>query len=1003
MNMRLRTRASRHTSHSSKVTLALLPLLLMTGCEGTSGGEVEGGTSRAAVTLTEGTNMAAAASPDGEAIVLALQAGLWRVGGEGGAAERLTDWEIEATAPAWSPDGSRIAFQNFTDGYYQIWTVGPDGSGARPLTEGPFDHREPAWSPDGSEVAFSSDRGEDGSYDIWTIGVTSGEYERRTSGSGTEHTPAWSPDGSRIAYASGSSIEAVDEGGAVETLASVGSGSAGAPAWRRDGEGIVYQDAERQLVMDGAAVTTGEDVFPFPVSWLPDGGFIYTADGEVRVRDAEGGNPRQIAFTAELELNRPQAGRKDHGFDSAEPRPTRGIFSPVLSPDGERVAFVALNDVWVMEIGEAPVQLTDDVYVEWVPSWSPDGAALYVSSDRHGDGRPDMYAIDLATREVSRASVTPDSRMVFPTLSPDGQRFAYIDGGDQSLRVHDLTAGTSRQVAEQAYRSNVGKPSWSPDGSRIALADVEPANSRFREGRNLIRVVEVETGEWSFHEPGPVPQQLSERFEAGPAWSPDGQWMAFTMGGTLHLIPVDAAGAPTGEARQLTDHIADMPSWSADSGTILYVSNGILRAIGVDGAGAREIPVDLTWTPAIAEGVTVVHAGGLWDGLADMIQENVEIRIEGGRITGVAPIEAGAEEAALAEGARFIDATGLTVMPGMLDAHVHPRVQDYAGQWWAVQLAYGITTVLSNGTSTYHTWLAHESLEAGTWVGPRLLTALIFDGPRPYYGHHRAVTDEQVLELELEKAREMGADYLKAYVRAPATYMRRIAEVGQEMGVPTGSHFLSPGIQVGLGGTTHLSASQRMGYSWAESPAGRSYQDVIALYSQGDFHLSSHHTQGNNILGDDPEIASDPRLLELMPPNYVEGLIQQASTPPTEAQREATRRSVATPAAIMRAGGLVTIGSDSPLSAPALGLHARLRAFAYEVTNHEALQAVTINAARYSHADHELGSVEPGKIADLVMVRGNPLEDVANAANVELVMRNGITFTIEDILQPYRQ
>jgi imidazolonepropionase-like amidohydrolase len=134
----------------------------------------------------------------------------------------------------------------------------------------------------------------------------------------------------------------------------------------------------------------------------------------------------------------------------------------------------------------------------------------------------------------------------------------------------------------------------------------------------------------------------------------------------------------------------------------------------------------------------------------------------------------------------------------------------------------------------------------------------------------------------------------------------------------------------------------------------------------------------------------------------VSAVTGQASSPPTDAQRQNVREDVATPAAILRAGGVVTLGSDTPLAWPALGLHARLRTFAYGVSNHEALQAVTIDAARYSHADHELGTVEAGKIADLIFVRGDPLEDVRNAAAVEQVMKNGVTYTIEEIVRPYR-
>jgi Tol biopolymer transport system component len=975
------------------------PLVLLTAQCGRTSGDLGVLT----VSLTEGTNMAASVSPDGETIVLALQGILWSMTSDGGEARRLTGWDIEATWPGWSPDGSQIVFQNYSDHYYHVWTMAPDGSDLRQITSGHFDHREPTWSPDGRQIAFSSDRARSGSYDIWTIDVETGLYERRTRSELDEHSPAWSADGSRIAYANGSFINAVNNTGHTEELASSVNGDVRVPSWSPDGEALVYQDSGRQIVVRGQAVTSGEDTFPFAVSWLPDGRFLYTADGKLKVRDADGSNPREVPFRAELVLRRPAAThRKDHRFDYRGPRPLRGIFSPVLSPEGNRVAFVALGDLWVLELGEEPVRLTNDTFIEWTPSWSPDGNQIYFSSDRHGDGRPDLYVVGLATRRVRRVSVTPNSRMIFPVISPNGKSFAYIDGADQSLRVHDIASGDSRRVAERAYAQSIGKPTWSPDGQTIVLADIERSNTRFREGRNLIRAIDVQTGQWAFHEPAPLPDHLSERFEAGPAWSPDGNWLAFIMNSTLHVIPVTAKGVPMGTARQLTQHAADMPSWGQDSRTILYVSNGDLKTIQVDGTAERDIPLDLNWTSAVANGVTVIHASGMWDGLNPVIHQDVEIRIVEGRITDIRPIRPDSVEQAETAGARLINASGLTVMPGLWDAHVHPQVQDFTGQWWAVQLAYGLTTVLSNGVSTYHTMLARESLDTGQWIGPRLLTSPIYDGQRTYYGHHRSVKNEDVLALELAKARALEMDYLKAYVRAPAPFMRVIADAAEEMGVPNGSHFLSPGIQTGMGGTTHLSATQRLGYSWAQSAGGRSYQDVIDLYSKGNFHLSSTHSQTNNVLGDDRSILEDPRLLVLMPPNYVESITAEASSAPTDAQRERIKNSVVTPAAILRAGGLVTIGTDTPGRWPGLSVHAQLRAFAYGVTNHEALQSVTINAAKYSYADRDLGSIETGKIADLIIIRGNPLEDVTHAANVELVMKNGLTYTVDDILRPYQ-
>lgn len=978
----------------------LVTLSFLAACEGEEGGERP---QRVSVTLTEGTNMAADLSPDGSTLVLALQGSLWLLPLDGGEARQLTGREVEATHPAWSPDGSRVAFQNFADHYYQVWEVEVEGGALRPLTTGPADHREPAWSPDGRLVAFSSDRGGSGSYDIWSLDPASGEYRQWTRGDAEEHSPTWSPEGARIAYVEGGNVRAVDASGAVELLAADPSGAVHAPSWAPDGR-LAWQDRGRRLLVDGEVRVQGEDLFPFPVRWLPDGGFLHTADGAVRIRDVGGAHLRDIPFRAELVLERPPRPVNTRRLDVPGPFPVRGIFAPALSPDGSRVAFVALNDLWVMEPGQPPVRLTDDGFVEWIPSWSPDGERIYVNSDRDGSGRSQLYSVEVATGGVTQVTDLPDARIIFPVLSPDGSRFAWIEGADQSLRVHDLATGEVRLVASQAYASNVGRPSWSPDGRFIALADVRPFSRRFREGRNLIRVIDVSSGADVFHEPGPLPAQLSERFEAGPAWSPDGRWMAFTMNSVLHVMPVEPDGTPSGPARALTDHIADMPSWGPDSRTLLYLSAGRLRTVQVDGSGGREIPVPLTWSRAVPGGSTWIRAGGMWDGVQDRLQADVLIRVEGARIAEIRPFDAArdTEAAAAAAGARLLDAPDLVAMPGLWDAHVHPRVQDFAGGWWAVQLAYGITSVVSNGTSTYHTLLARESLESGRWAGPRMLVGPIYDGTRTFYGHHRSVASEEAMALELAMARELGMEYLKAYVRLPAPGMRQVADAAQSMRIPSGSHFLSPGIQVGLGGTTHLSATQRMGYSWAQSAGGRSYQDVMALYTGTDYHLSSHHIRTNFILGDDPGILEDPRFRLLMPRNYIFQVEQQASRPPNEAERARIREDVQVPAAILRAGGTVTLGSDTPLSWPALGLHAQLRAFAYELTPHEALQSATVHAARYAHLEHELGTLEAGKIADLILVRGNPLEDVANAGRVEVVMKAGVVHTMEEILRSFQ-
>lgn len=163
--------------------------------------------------------------------------------------------------------------------------------------------------------------------------------------------------------------------------------------------------------------------------------------------------------------------------------------------------------------------------------------------------------------------------------------------------------------------TQVSTPQWTPDGARILLVDNERINNRFREGYNKLRVIDLATRSGTFHAVAPAPCQIAERDEGAAALSPDGSKVAFIMDSRLHVMPVDAAGAPTGPARQVGEDIADLPSWGGDSQTILYKSAERVRTVRKDGSGRRGIPVELTFHQAVPTGRTVIYAGRLWDGV----------------------------------------------------------------------------------------------------------------------------------------------------------------------------------------------------------------------------------------------------------------------------------------------------------------------------------------------------------------------------------------------------
>jgi hypothetical protein len=257
--------------------------------------------------LNKDSNMAAAPSPDGTQIVFSAQGALWVMPVSGGEPVRITEPQLQPAEPVWSPDGKTIAFQNFApQGRYHIWTIEPDGSRATEITTGPNDDRDPDWLPDGSGLVFSSDRSNDGQYKIWRVALGGAPVQVSKGGTGAESKPAVSPDGTRLAYVDGPNVMTMPLAGGAATRVAQGV----APAWTPGGSGLVYQNAGRQLVVGGAPVTSREDLFPFPVRFLPDGRFMYTANGAIRVRDAAGANPEDLEFRAELLARRPELARR---------------------------------------------------------------------------------------------------------------------------------------------------------------------------------------------------------------------------------------------------------------------------------------------------------------------------------------------------------------------------------------------------------------------------------------------------------------------------------------------------------------------------------------------------------------------------------------------------------------------------------------------------------------------------------------------------------------------
>ncbi|MFJ9008606.1 amidohydrolase family protein [Streptomyces canus] len=978
------------------------------------------------LSFTAATGGSATLSPSGDRLVAEVQNVLWSIPRTGGTAVALTAPGLEPTRPQFSPDGSSLVVCGYRGGGFHLWTLRPDGSGLRQLTDGPWDDRNPAWSPDGTRIAFASERGGDtvtGSpYRVWVLDVGTGALTRLTGRPGQEgpaqdaawedYDPTWSPDGTRVLFVRGAltasgtlradtvASVAADGTGSVTTEYTDSSGAqvmtpAVSPTGRLAHLRVTSIPAAGScaLVVDGEPVALGDDVLPAPPRWTDDGRLLLMVGGQIRLVDPE--KPAQgeeIPFTATLPVDRPRYRVKAYDFEGAGARPVRALHLPALSPNGRSVAFAALNALWTADTegGRAPRKVLQVPATRYVmaPTWTPDGKALLYADDREG-----LFAVrrrDLASGEET---VLAEGGRVFPALAPDGTRLACLDMSG-NLLLRDLSDGTERTLAAPLGSGGMpGRPSWSPDGRCIALCDRNRLNQRFREGYNLIRVVDTTDGSAVLHPLAPH-TSLSDRYDSGPVWSPDGRWMAVIAESALWLLPVRADGTPDGEPRRLTTEAADHPSWSADSRTLLYLSAGTLRLIDIGTGRTRTVPVRLDYRrPRPAD--TVVHAGRFWDGTGSEVREDVDLVVRDGRIAEVTAHRTG--RAAL----RRVDASERTVIPGLWDAHTHPWQTTYGGRQTALQLAYGITTAVSLGGFAYEQARIREAVAAGALAGPRLLsTGELLDGSRVAYSMGRAHRTPEGLRRSLERAAALDWDFVKTYVRAPGWVMKEAADFAHErLGVRSGSHLCTPGVQLGQDLTTHLQATQRLEFGHATTAAGYAHQDVEEIYTGTDFHLIATPFTAQPLLGADPALADDPRVTTLMPPWDTALVRQQAGRPPTTGQLTTLDREMAVYRRVLAGGGLVALGTDQPLVPVGLSLHLGLRALHRAgLSPAQALRTATLLPAQVFGADRDLGTLEEGKLADLTVVDGDPFTDFAELIRTMAVLRGGVLFEQADLV-----
>jgi imidazolonepropionase-like amidohydrolase len=516
----------------------------------------------------------------------------------------------------------------------------------------------------------------------------------------------------------------------------------------------------------------------------------------------------------------------------------------------------------------------------------------------------------------------------------------------------------------------LGRATWAPDSQALAF-DAERSDPNhillYRFDQHLTKGALLQ------------PDLSITRDINSPAWSPNGVKMAFAADGRLWVVPVDPTSAmATSTPVSIAEEFAESPSWAGDSRRLVYLTPNGLRRLS-DSSSAEVIVADMGWAPSRPPRRVVVHAGQVFDGRNDGLRGQTDIVIENGIIIDVTPhsddLHAGG----------VLDAGEETVLPGFIDARTSID-QTYGEALGRIWLAYGITSVRDVALPSYAGVEQREAIANGRRIGPRVFIAGDpFDGRR--LGRNTAITSDQQIEPALARAALLGVDFLTMRGRFGGSFERRLADYAH-------AH--------GLRATTgDLFAAIAFGFDELDMPIGRVYRDVIDAIGKSEMILAPmlSETGGFQLSYErDRSWFRDTRLA-LFPAPLARRYETLAARPPAMMDQQRVRRleEALKPRreavkAIVAAGGRIVAGTDAPMGdlPYGLSLHSELEQLVLAgMPPFRVLQAATLTAAEALGVSDELGTIEPGKFADLVFLGGDPLQDIRRTRDVRRVMRGG--------------
>ncbi|WP_025664759.1 amidohydrolase family protein [Aquimarina megaterium] len=999
-------------------------------------------------TTDQGTWMNLDVSPDGNTIVFDLLGDIYSIPVSGGKAKVLRTGIPFEVQPRFSPDGKKISFTSDAGGGDNIWVMNSDGSQPKQITKEKFRLLNNAvWMPDGNYLVarkhFTSQRSL-GAGEMWQYHITGGsglQLTKRKNDQQDVNEPHISPDGKYMYYAEdmypggffqynkdpNKQIYAIKryefETGKTITVTG-GPGGAARPQVSRDGKKLAFVKRVRtKTVLYIHNLETGEEwpiydklnkdqqeawaifgIYP-NFSWMPNNKeIIFWAGGKINKINVENQQVTNIPFTVDatikiaetLHFNTPVSPEK---FTS------KVIRNAVTSPDGNTIVFSALGHLWSKSLPKGKPQrlTTQSSDFEFEPSFSRDGQHIvYVTWNDENLGA--IHKIP-ASGGTSTKLTTKKGIYRTPVFNATNNLIAFRKEDGNSDQGLSFTKNTgiytmSSSGSNAKLITEEGEyPMFSKDGKRIFY---QTGGTYFGNLTKELKSVDLNGKDKKTH--------IKSKYANRLVPSPDNKWIAFTNLHKAFIAPL----VLNGKEIDLDNNSKAVPvsQVSKDAGVNLHWSRDSKKIIWTlgDEYFSNEVKDHFTFLPNSPEKVGEVTATGIKIGLevktdvpqgriaftnariitmeGDKVIEDGTIIIKDNRIEKIGTTS----EVPVPGDAKVYDVKGKTIMPGIVDAHAHVGGFRYGlttQKHWQLyaNLAFGVTTSHDPSANTESIFTMSEMIKSGEMVGPRLYsTGIILYGAD---GDFKAVINKlEDARSSIRRTKAFGAKSVKSYNQPRRDQRQQVIQAARELQINV----------VPEGGSTfyHNMSMIMDGHTGVEHniPVAPVYKDVNELWKTSNtgytptLIVNYGGMNGEYYFYQKDKVWENEKLLKYTPRAIIDARARHRTMVPDEEYENGHILVSKTCKALTDAGVKVNLGAHGQLQG--LGAHWELWLLQQGgMTNIEALRAATLNGAEYIGAGNDIGSLKEGKLADLIVLDKNPLENIRNTETVKYTMVNG--------------